>query len=115
MNFSRMLKQTAVYWANPVSDGIGGRTFADPVEISVRWEDKNEMFISTTGQESRSMAIVYAAIDLVEGGYLYLGTLDDLSSGEELNPLSIDNAHAILGIHKIPNIKANVFLRKAWM
>ena len=35
----RQYKQDAVYWGNPQSDGSGGYTFDDPVEIKCRWED----------------------------------------------------------------------------
>jgi len=109
------LKQTAVYWGNPQNDGAGGRTFDSPVEIDVRWEDRHELFIDGSGQEVRSNAVVFVAQDVVMGAYLYLGKLSDLSSGEAVDPLTIDNAHEVRGFGKIPDIKAERFLRKAWL
>lgn len=109
------LKQTAVYWANPRSDGTGGRTFDEAAEINVRWEEKQELFIDRSGQEVRSQAVVFVGQDVDMGGYLYLGRLADLSSAEEDDPLSIATAYEIRGTQKIPSIKAMCFMRKIWL
>lgn len=109
------LKQTAVYWGSPQSDGAGGRTFDDPVELSVRWEQRQELFIDASGQESTSKAVVYLGQDVDIGGYLYLGDLDGLSSAEEGDPLTVGGAYEIRGFEKTPDIKADQFLRKAWL
>lgn len=109
------LKQTAVYWGNPQSDGYGGRTFEDPVEINVRWSDRQEMFVDAQAREQTSRAVVHTATDLVVGGYLYLGTLADLSSAEEGDPLSLSTAYEIRAFSKTPNIRADNFVRKAWL
>jgi len=109
------LKQVAVYWGNPQNDGAGGRTFDDPVELSVRWEQRQELFIDANGQESTSKAVVYLDQDIDIGGYLYLGDLDDLSSAEEGDPLTVSGAYEIRGSKKLPDIKADRFLRKVWL
>ena len=109
------LKQAAVFWGNPRSDGYGGRTFDDPVEIDVRWADRQEMFVDTQKREQISRAVVHTATDLVVGGYLYLGTLADLSSAEEGDPLSISAAYEIRAFSKTPNIRADQFVRKVWL
>lgn len=112
---SPSLKQTAVYWGNPANDGAGGRSFDDPVEISVRWEEKQELFIDASGQEVRSNAVVFVGQDLDLGGYLALTDLDSLSSSEEGDPLTVDAAYEVRGWSKIPNLKGNKFVRKAWL
>jgi len=109
------LRQTAVYWGNPQSDGAGGRTFDDPVEISIRWEERQELFIDANGQESTSKAVVYLGEDVNIGGYLYLGDFNDLSSAEEGDPLTVGGACEIRSFQKLPSIKADRFLRKAWL
>ena len=111
------LKQTAIYWGDPQSDGMGGRTFGSsyPVELSVRWEQRQELFIDAAGQEKRSQAVVYVAQDVDMGGYLFLGTLDNLSSAEEADPLTVDGAHEIRGWAKVPSLKADRYLRKIWL
>jgi len=112
---SGQLNQTAVFWANPVNDGYGGRSFDDAVEVSVRWEDRQEIFVDVSGREVRSRSVVYVSTDMSSGEYLYLGTLTDLSSAEEGDPLSVSNAYAIRAFQKVPNLAGDVFVRKVWL
>lgn len=113
MNIARLLKQTAVYWSSPVADGYGGYTFSQPVEISVRWEDKQEKYISLKGEEKISRSIVYSEQDFDVGGYLMLGVMDDLDS--EYDPQKQENALLIQAISKVPSIKSDKYLRSAWL
>ena len=112
---ANQLNQTAVYWSNPQSDGYGGRTFDDAVEISVRWQDRQEKFIDMQGHEQVSRAVVYTSIDVTVGGYLYLGELADLSSAEEGDPFAISTAYEIRAFSKSPDIGADKFARKVWL
>ena len=107
--------QTAVYWGSPMATGAGGRSFADPVELSVRWEQRQDLFTDGSGQESRSRAVVYVDQDLVESGYLYLGTLANRSSAEEGDPLNVTDAYEIRSVEKIPSVNGNLFVRKVWL
>lgn len=111
----RNLNQTAVYWGTPVDDGDGGLTFADPVEIDCRWVDISEVITAASGEQIVSRAKVRVNQDLDERGMLYLGTLADLDSTQEGDPLSVDGAHEIRRFDKIPTIKANAYSRKAWL
>ena len=118
---TRTCKQVAVYWGSPVNDGYGGKTFADPVEIFCRWEDKNEIFVAPNGDEAVSKSVVYVLQDLDQEGYLYLGTLDDLleSGGEstgELVPSEIEGAQIIKRFDKTPALGSTTeFLRKVYL
>ena len=112
---ANQLKQTAVYWGNPSSDGYGGRTFDDAVEMSVRWQDRQELFVDAQGREQTSRAVVYVATDLIVGGYLYLVELADISSAEEGDPLAVATAYEIRAISKTPDIGADRFARKVWL
>ena len=107
--------QIAVYWASYLSDGFGNVTFADPVEIAVRWENKVELFIDNQGKEQKSAAIVYPASVVQIEGYLYLGTLLALSSAEENDPKSIATAKEIRGVSTSINVKGTQTLYKAWL
>ena len=111
---SHNLKDTAVYWGSPTPDGWGGRTFADGIEIDVRWEDRQEMFVDPAGREIRSQAVVYTDRDLALGGYLYLGTLHDLSS-DTAAPETMDDAMEIKKIEKVPSLKIDRYIRKVWL
>lgn len=112
---TRNHKQTCVYWGSPTADGWGGRTYGDPVELACRWEDKQEKFVNAQGEEHVSQSIVYLGQDVVVNGYLYLGTLADISSAQEGDPESVSGAHLIQAFSKIPNIKATEYERTAWL
>jgi len=107
---TRNHKQTIVYWGTPVMDKFGARTFAAPVEITGRWEDKQELFIDVGGRESVSRAFVYLGQDVDLGGYLYLGTLTSISS--EANPKNVSAAYEIQAFIKTPNIKSTDYERR---
>lgn len=113
---SKMRKQVAVYWSSPVEDGYGGATFADPAEITVRWEQKQELFIDRFGNEVRSNAVVYVGQDVDLGGYLYLGELTDLDS-TVITPedVTTGSVYEIRGFAKSPTIAGTKFVRKAWL
>lgn len=116
--------QPCVYWGAPVNDGSGGFTFADPVEILVRWEDVTRILSSSDGKEKESKATVLLQQDVDEQGYLFLGTLDDLdaldseveSSGTVYNPMNIEEAYPIIGVERIPFVRSTtVFVRTAYL
>ena len=108
---ARNCKQTIVYWASPTPDGYGGSTYSDPVEIMGRWEDKQELIKTNNGEEQLSQARVWLLQDVDEGGYLYLGTLDDLDSDPQ--PKDIPTVGQIMTFSKFPTLgQGDVFLRK---
>lgn len=119
-NITKNCTQTAVYWASPTPDGKGGMTYADPVEISCRWEDRVEV-VAMAGEDRKgieevSKAVVYVLQDVAEQGMLYLGTLDDLDSDEEDAPETIDGAYRIKRFDKIPRLGSTTeFMRKAYI
>jgi hypothetical protein len=118
---TRTCTQVAVYWGSPVNDGYGGKTFATPIEIFCRWEDRNEVFVASNGDEAVSKSVVYILQDLDQEGYLYLGTLDELydsaeSSGITLAPSEIEGAQIIKRFDKQPALGSiTEFLRKVYL
>jgi hypothetical protein len=111
--FTRMLKQTAVYWA-PAGTGQTGETiYAEPIEIRCRWEDLQEQFIDGAGTTRVSKAKVYVDRDVGHGGYLFEGTFGDLTSHSD--PHANDGAYEIMAYGKIPNMRAKRFLRYAML
>ena len=114
-NFTRNLRQTAIYWGNPVNDGYGGRTFDDAEEIDVRWEDRQEMFIDSSGQQKLSRAVVFIGRDVQVGSYIYLGELIDLSQAQIENPLIFLGTYEVRAFTKIPDLKGEAFVRKIWL
>ena len=112
---TKFLKQTAVYWGAPVNDGYGQFTFADPIEIPCRWSDSIQVVSDGKGNDVVCKSAVMVDRDLEELGMLYLGTLDDLDSAEEGDPVSIDHCYQIKRFDKIPTIKARSWLRVAYL
>jgi len=107
------LKQIAVYWGTPSSDGRGGRQFAAPVQINVRWDDKQEKFIDLAGNEVVSRAVVQVGQDVQVGGYLYLGTLASLT--QSTDPMDVKAAKEIRGFLKAPSFRGDQNQRTAYL
>lgn len=112
----RLCVQTAIYWGSPVDDGYGKKEFDDPVEIKVRWDDTTDLIRSVDGKEvaCKSKIIVQQDVDL--GGYLMLGSLDDIDSGLSDTPQDITGAYEIIRLDKTPLFrKTDQFVRTAYV
>ena len=114
--------QTCVFWGSPAEDGYGGKTFAEPVELSCRWEEKTQLIRLDDGNEISSRAVVYVLQDVDVEGMMYLGTLDDLyditesSAGALDNPKEFDGAYVIKKFEKSPVLhNTTEFIRKVWL
>jgi hypothetical protein len=131
---ARACTQTAVYWGNPVSDGQGGKTFIDPVEIACRWEDMLQIVGDNKGETLTSRAVIYVTRDVQQEGMIYLGDFDDLNlllsvddavvtiddghvtvDGENFNPMTSESIYTIKRFEKTPVLRGNEFLRKAYL
>lgn len=110
MNLSRNMNQDVTHWPVSGSDGYGGFTFGTPVKLAGRWEDRNELFLSTNAEEVVSRAVVYLATDLTIGDFLALGDHTSVS-----NPGTLTSAYRIRGYAKVTDLRAVESLRKAWL
>ena len=111
----KFLQQTAVYWGSPASDGLGGFTWADPIEVKCRWTDSINVISGSDGVEVVSKAFVMVDRDMEEQGVLFLGDLGDLDSVSEDDPTGVDGAYRIKRFDKIPNLTATAYLRKVFL
>lgn len=123
----KVCPQVAVYWGAPVNDGQGNMTWADPVELKVRWDNVTKLIKNAKGAEVACLAEVLVAgrlendgtitpIDLIVDGRLYLGSLDDLDSGQEADPISIETAWPIIRFDKTPEFRSTTkFVRTAFL
>ena len=110
---TRMMKQTAVYWAPSTIDEFGKFTWAEPVEIVCRWEDVAEEYIDAEGDRQLSSAKVYVGEDVEVGGVLFLGEITDIESGGD--PKDNDGAWEIRKFAQLPNLKNTETLRTAFL
>jgi hypothetical protein len=115
--------QRALYWPEPEPDGFGGILFGEPKEIPVRWDEKTEVVTNSKGDEVVSKAEILLTMDVDEGGWLWLGKMEDLPEsvlveqlGEVLDPRKIPNAYRIVRFDKVSMIKSTTeFVRKAYV
>lgn len=116
--------QTAVYWSSPVNDGTGTKTFAFPVEILCRWENSDRIISGADGKQYVCTAQILVKQELDQGGFLMLGTLEDLDKigalqkryDAKANPLKCDKAYEIRQFDKTPWVKSNtIFVYKAFI
>jgi len=112
---ARRYIDTAVYWGTPVADAWGKLQYADPIEIKCFWVEERKVVADKAGRDTVSMATIYVLIDLDDSGMLFHGTLDDLSAGEELDPLSVIGIYEIKAFVKMPGIDNKSFNRKAYL
>jgi len=107
---------TVVYWGSPETDGGGGFTFADGVEIKARWlETKQLQLDQINGQEVIMQAVIYAEQAMDLKGYLMLGDLNDLDSASIENPIGESNARQIRATKSIHDSRTNRNLYVAWV
>lgn len=106
---TRAYTQIATYWGSPTSDGLGGNTYAVPVTLKVRWEEREEEFIDRNGETKVSNAIVWTSVDVDTLGFLYLG------ASTEADPTLVTDAFRILQFRKIPSLRGSQFERRAFL
>lgn len=101
---SRMRTQTAVYWGPTGQiDRNGNPVLDDPIELPCRWEDVNELFLNSEGEQEVSNAKVYVDRVLQLEGWLKKGELDDLAS---TNVYDNDDVYVIRRFDQLPKLKS---------
>lgn len=106
---SRHNHQTATYWGEGQLDGFAAMTHPAPVQIKVRWQDTQKLFIDDMGEQLLSRSIVYCQQPVAVGGYLYLGV------STEANPTGRSGAHRIKAVSITPNLSNTKQEVKAWL
>lgn len=103
-------RQIATYWGSPSQGGFGGTTFAAPILIKCKWEDRTEVFTDSTGSEKTSTAIVWTFDRLEDGGYLVRG-----DSSLVMDPTTLDDALEIKRSDEIPDLRGLHYERRAYL
>ena len=112
MSALRNLNQDVTHWPVNGSDGFGGFLFDAPVKLRGRWEEKAELFITPTGEEVASQAVVYLMDDVTNGDFLALG---DFSAVNDPNDVPTGRAFRIRNYGKTTDLRNLNVLRKVWL
>lgn len=114
MDLTSFYNQTAVYWAMGAPDGFGGYAYETAVEITCRWDDKQELFLDANGVQQLSAAIVFPDQAVALEGFLYLGAESTLDS-DHSDPETISAARKIRQAGSYPGVDAEGTLYQAWL
>lgn len=98
------LNQDVTLW---ISQGIGAtrdETFASPVKIEGRWEERPELFISPNGEEEQAENIVFLDRSVEIGDYIALG-----DQTAQSDPLQIAAAIRVRAKRTTPNLRGTEF------
>ncbi len=110
----RAMRQDAVYWPPETTyDRFGNPDPREPVQIACRWEENNVEFVDLSGTTQMSKAQVYVDREVLMGGILMLGTMDDVV--DYVNPIENNKAEEILMFKQMPNLRKTGFLRLAFL
>ena len=110
MSIRSKLFQKLTYWSVSGTDGFGGYTFNTPVVVNGRWEESQQKFISESGEESVTQAVVYLENDVSVGDWLGEG---DLTADSD--PTTIAGGFRVRGFSRVANLRNTENLRRAFM
>lgn len=94
----RGMVMSLTYWAPNGSDRYGKMQFAAPITVNGRWEDKQQEFISPTGDTLTSKSVAYALQPILIDGYLYNGT------SAASDPRSVTGARQVRQSLRVPSL-----------
>lgn len=100
------MHETLTYWAPTGNTASGGTTFAAPVEISGRWQEKQDLFRDRNGIEQVSQAIAYVDRELADRGWLFRG------ASVATDPTAVVGATEIRAVQQSPALGNEYTLHK---
>lgn len=105
------MRQVATYWAPTGRVVFGNPELDQPVLIKCRWQGRAVSFLTESGEQRVSRAVVYTDRELRTGGVIALGDW----SGYIDNPLEIDRAQRVAQVGSSPSVGADEVLHKVWI
>lgn len=106
MSYESQLQTTLTYWAPSTADGFGGLAYSSPITLLGRYEDHNDNYIDSAGEEFISNAIVYTKQLLTHNGWVYKGV------SVESNPQNVEGAQRIRVIYTTQNPSGTIIVYK---
>lgn len=108
----RMRRQTAVYWKRTTPDHYANFSYAEPVEITCRWEDVTLEVRGDEVEATNFSSRVYVDRVMNLGDVLMLGALE---SDTPEDPKGLESAKAIQRFEALPNLKNRETLYTAYL
>ena len=108
MDMHSKLPHLITHWPREF-DASGQFTFNAPDVMAGRWNGISEQFVDGQGTESLSKAKVTLEADVSEGDFLYWGESD---AGD---PRNVPGAEEVRRFIKVPDLRSNDFLRRAFL
>jgi hypothetical protein len=103
------LPHRVTWWRVTGPDGFGGDSFATPVLIDARWEDRQETFYGALDRrELVSKAVVFVDRDMSVGDYLC-----QENQSSQSNPAVVSGALKIQRFDKMPDLRSLDAVRRA--
>jgi hypothetical protein len=104
MSFLTMfLNQTATLWVLTGTNEFGEPSFAAPVPIPCRWEDRTSYIQDAEGNQVPSRSRVFLDRAVKTGDWMMLGT------SAVADPQSVDSAYRVMDFRKVPSLDAQDF------
>lgn len=104
------MPHTATYWALTGVDGFNKPTYANPVTLACRWQNKAELVRTPEGREVVSASVIYPEYEVLVGGCLALG--DQTATAD---PQTLAAANEIISVGSSPDLDDDYTLWKAWL
>lgn len=110
-------KQKMVYWEKTGSGNAGQSTFKSPVEVKVRWEDRQEQVILLDGRTIVSNAHIMCSQKIVHGSVVMKGTLADWKKMPTYPkvPTTQQGGKEVFKTGETPDKKGRDLLFEAWL
>lgn len=100
----------ATFWEFTGQDGFGTDTYAAPILVNVRWEERTDLIILDKEVREPSRAEIWTDRKMANGSYLALG--DHTGTA---NPREVDDAEITRGYREIGSITGNEVERKVFL
>ena len=109
--FLNKRRTKATLWRVTGNDISGDQQYAAPVEVIVRWEERQVSFTNSAGQDEMSSAIAWMPYDVFEGELLALGT------HAATDPLdgTVPTVREIQGFSKVGHLNRDDYERRAFL
>lgn len=115
--FLNRRRTKATLWRVSGNDISGDQTYAAPISILVRWEERTVVFTNSAGQDEMASAILWTDLKLFEGEAVAKGTFTttDPWDGTVLDSNGNPIAREIQGFIEVPHLLTEQLERRAFL